>query len=92
MDIMVNLTESQTEKMLALKSMIEDIYETGDMRGLTGAEVEDLVYCYNELLFLEQHCSKTIASKVAKVFKKYGFRVSEVTIGGTVHHWEIHID
>lgn len=60
-------------KLLKIKTILEDIFYSGKMHKLTQVEAEILVSCYND--FVKRHTTETFNTSVANVFKKAGFTV-----------------
>ncbi len=85
------LTKEQTKKMLNVKNLLTDMFDNGNLHGLTPYCVRDMANCYNEIVQSIEHYGMTMCDDVAQMFQKYGFRVETVETDNTIPHWHIHI-
>lgn len=85
------LTKAQTNKMLKIKSLLEDIYDNGKLHGLTPFLAEDMAHCYNGIVKSIEHYGMTLYKEVANIFLKNGFKVEEIETETTNKHYHVHI-
>lgn len=76
----IKLNERQTKSMLKIRGILEDCYENGNLRKykLTQMILEDVLICYQNICRTHEHSYFTICKDTADLFKRSGFRVSEM--------------
>ena len=65
------LTKEQTKKMLNVKNLLTDMFDNGNLHGLTPYCVRDMANCYNEIVQSIEHYGMTMCDDVAQMFQKY---------------------
>lgn len=87
----IKLTDAQTRKMLKAKDLLSDMFDNGNLHGLTQYCVRDMASCYNQIVKSVEHYGMTMYESVANLFKRCGFRVEEVETPDTILHYHIHV-
>jgi len=85
------MDKRQTKSMMDAKEFLDSVNEFGKSGGLNDFEIEEMIWCYNDIIRTIEHYGETISENVAYKFKKFGFRVRLVEPYDEIPHWHIYI-